>query len=193
MSDAQAKWDAVYRKIGEVAEPLSALREYTALLPARGIALDLACGRAANAEFLARRGLTTSAWDISPVVINQVSRRFDENALTIDTQVRDVVAQPPAPETFDVIVVARFLERSLAPAITDALTPGGVLVYQTFVSEKVNNVGPTNPDYLLATNELLTLFARLTARVLLDLGCCGDVEFGLRNEALLIAQKSVDV
>ena len=68
---------------------------------------------------------------------------------------RDVVACPPAPDSFDAIVVARFLERALCPAIAAALRPGGVLFYQTFTA------GLANPDYLLGPNELLALFPTL--------------------------------
>jgi len=69
--------------------------------------------------------------------------------------VRDVSQQPPEPESFDVIVVSRFLDRSICPAISRALKPDGVLFYQTFVH------GLSNPDFLLAPNELLSLFSEL--------------------------------
>jgi len=70
--------------------------------------------------------------------------------------VRDVVSRPPEPESADVIVVSRFLQRSLCSKLCDALRPNGVLFYQTFTS------GLSNPDYLLKENELPELFASLT-------------------------------
>jgi len=66
-----------------------------------------------------------------------------------------VTAQPPQAETFDVIVVSRFLERDICADIAAALKPNGVLFYQTFVH------GLSNPDYLLAPDELLSLFKEL--------------------------------
>lgn len=116
-------------------------------------ALDLACGRAGNAYLLAQRGFSVSAWDISDAVIDQI--RQQQPALIDYAAVRDVSRHPPEPESFDVIVVSRFLDRSICSAIARALKPDGVLFYQTFVH------GLSNPDYLLAPNELLTLFSEL--------------------------------
>jgi tellurite methyltransferase len=75
--------------------------------------------------------------------------------LLYDVAVRDVSEQPPLPDSFDVIVVCRFLDRNLCPAIAAALKPGGILFYQTFTQ------GLSNPDYLLRNNELITLFSEL--------------------------------
>ena len=188
------KWDARYRdalRQGQLekANPLAALLEYSYLLPSSGTALDLACGTAGNADYLLEQGLQVSAWDISSVVTQQLKKDFSAQGKTVDVQSRDIVNNPPATETFDVIVVARFLERTLAPAIMSALKPQGVLFYQTFVRDKAQNTGPSNPDFLLDAGELLQLFAALTPRVFFDLGTVGHTSLGLRNESLLIAQK----
>lgn len=116
-------------------------------------ALDLACGRAGNAYWLAEKGFTVSAWDISDVAIADIRARKPQ--LLHDIQIRDVVAQPPAAGSFDVIVVTRFLARALCPNISAALKRGGTLYYQTFTQ------GLSNPDFLLESNELLRLFADL--------------------------------
>jgi len=116
-------------------------------------ALDLACGRAGNGHLLAQRGFHVSAWDISDNVIEQIRAR--KPPLIANAVVRDVTAQPPQAETFDVIVVSRFLERDICADIAAALKPNGVLFYQTFVH------GLSNPDYLLAPDELLSLFKEL--------------------------------
>ncbi len=116
-------------------------------------ALDLACGRAANGQWLADRGFAVSAWDISSVVIDEIKNRkpfsFEE------AEVRDVSLYPPAAASFDVIVVTRFLDRGLCPAISEALKPDGVLFYQTFTH------GLNNTDFMLGRNELLSLFKEL--------------------------------
>lgn len=195
MSSSKQKWDAHYRRAsvqcGDSAPgPLEALREFTWLLPARGEALDLACGYAANAEFLARRGLHAHAWDLSSVVIEAVENRVREAGLSVDVQVRNVVMQPPQINQFDVIVVSRFLDRSLCDDLVAALKPDGILIYQTFVVDKVAEIGPGNPDYLLHSGELLELFSALAPRVFFDLGSAGDTGLGLRNESVLIAQKN---
>jgi tellurite methyltransferase len=194
MSSSKQKWDAHYRQAGatcddDSAGPLDALRDFAWLLPVRGKALDLACGRAANAEFLARRGLHVHAWDISSVVIEALEKRLQKSGLPIDAQVRDVVALPPQSNQYDVIVVSRFLDRCLSDDLVAALKPNGMLVYQTFVVDKVAEIGPGNSDYLLHRGELLELFSALAPRVYFDLGSSGDAGQGLRNESLLIAQK----
>ncbi|PUD99067.1 MAG: hypothetical protein C3L24_11545, partial [Candidatus Sedimenticola endophacoides] len=62
-----ARWD---RRHGEAQGPgqvAEVLRQNLHLLPPWGRALDLACGRGANALLMARQGLRVSAWDLSPV------------------------------------------------------------------------------------------------------------------------------
>ena len=189
MTEVRAKWDAIYSKGAEAPAPLDALLRFSSLLPTEGRALDVACGRAANAMVLARRGLEVSAWDISPVVIEWVANTFAEEGLRVDAQARDIAAEPPDANSFDVIVVANYLDRTLAPHLCAALRPGGWLIYQTFVVDKVDDVGPSNPEYLLATGELLSLFDGLITRAYMDFGSSGDGATGLRNAALLIAQK----
>jgi SAM-dependent methyltransferase len=188
-SDAR-KWDARYRERppgGEI--PARVLLENRHLLPASGNALDLACGRGANALLLAEWGFSVVAWDISKIAIEQLRAEAARRKLRIDARVRDVVAQPPSAASFDIIVVSRFLHRALSPAIAAALRPWGLLFYQTFTAEKVSANGPNNPEYLLQPNELLALFRELRVIVYREEGCIGNTTQGLRNEAMLVAQK----
>lgn len=186
------KWDAIYRA-GEHAQNSQAarvLRDYTHLLPASGSALDLACGRGRNALLLAAHGLQTAAWDVSAEAIQQLQATADATGLTIATRVCDVVAEPPAKASFDVIVVSYFLERALFPQLLAALRPRGLLFYQTFIRDRVSDAGPRNANYRLARNELLELCKALTIRVYHEEGLCGDNTQGFRNEALLIGEKA---
>ena len=193
MSDLQKKWDARYRNSGSrSAQAATVLRDNEHLLPARGEALDLACGLGGNAMLLARAGLQVTAWDLSPVAIAALTQRAAQEGLAMAAEVRDVQAEPPPAAAFDVIVVSYFLQRELAPVLCAALRPGGVLYYQTFVRDKVAAVGPSNPDFLLAENELRDLFSELCLRVYREEGSLGDPLRGLRNEALLVGQKTVD-
>ncbi len=182
-----AKWDDRYRKAG-LPEAARVLAENSHLLPASGEALDLACGLGGNALLLAQAGLRTQAWDVSPVAIARLNA--SAAGLPLSAVVRDVLAAPPAPSSFDVIVVSRFLARGLCPALLAALRPAGLLFYQTFSRDKVAPGGPSNPDFLLVENELLQLFTGLRLRVYREEGCIGDTQSGLRNEALLVAQKT---
>ncbi len=186
----QTKWDRIYTGSGEKsAKPCRALSSHSHLLPAEGDALDLACGRGGNALYLAARGFAAHAWDISPVAVKALSERARRNGLPLVAQQRDVSTQPPEPESFDIIVVSRFLDRAIAPAICSALRQHGLLFYQTFIRDKVSDTGPNNPAYLLEANELLQLFRPLRLIYYREEGTTGDTGKGFRNEAMLIAQK----
>ncbi len=186
----QKKWNNRYAAAEGKPRVAQVLRENSHLLPASGDALDLACGLGANALLLAQAGLAVQAWDLSSVAIDALRSHAVAECLPVQAAVRNVDEQPPMPASFDVIVVSYFLQRALAPALCAALRPGGLLFYQTFVKDKVFQKGPTNPDFLLAENELLTMFATLRLRVYHEAGALGDITQGLRNEALYIGQKA---
>ena len=99
---------------------------------------------------------------------------------------RDVILHPPEGNTYDVIVVSRFLDRQIVPYIINAIKPGGLLFYQTWTRNKPSHIGPSNPDYLLAQDELLHLFATLAIVIYKE-----DTDPGAPNygEAMLVAQK----
>jgi SAM-dependent methyltransferase len=185
----ETKWNAIYQQRGDKPQAAMVLADYSYLLPKQGLALDLACGRGGNALLLAKHGLRVEAWDSSAVAIDQVNYFASQANAEITTAVRDVVLQPPEPESFDVIVVSLFLDRLLCPALIDALKPRGMLFYQTFCQQKINEQGPSNPDYLLADNELLQLFSGLKVRNYRQDALAGDHTKGLRNQALLVAEK----
>ncbi len=188
-SPAQVKWDARYRGADKVPEPALVLSEFQHLLPPSGQALDLACGLGGNALLLAEHGMTTYAWDVSPVAIERLQQEALSRGLDVEAEVRDVVATPPEPASFDVIVVSRFLERKLVPSLLQALRPGGLIYYQTFTGPRVNDTGPKNPEYRLAENELLALFASLRLIAYREEGLAGELSKGLRGEAMLVAQQ----
>lgn len=154
MSDTASKWNARYALSGDsVPPPAEVLSRFAAELPAGGRALDLACGRAGNGEWLARRGFDVTASDASSVIIDALRARA--NSAIAHVVHADVLTAPPPPDRYDVIVVARFLERAACAAIAAALRPGGTLFYQTFTS------GLSNPAFLLQPGELLQLFPSL--------------------------------
>ncbi len=182
------KWDRIYADAGWPA-PARVVRENEHLLPLRGRVLEVACGLGANALLLARRGLDVTAWDLSPVAVERLRRRAEREGLPLRAEVRDVTVAPWPGEAWDVIVVSRFLDRAVCAAMRQALKPGGLLMYQTFVRDPVTSVGPSNPAYRLAENELLRLFSGLIVRAYREEGHCGDRCRGWRDEAYLVAQK----
>jgi 2-polyprenyl-3-methyl-5-hydroxy-6-metoxy-1,4-benzoquinol methylase len=192
MSDdaLREKWDN--RHGAEDKHPTLArvLQENLHLLPESGTALDLACGLGGNALALAEQGLDVTAWDLSPVAIQRLQRFSSQAGLSnLKAEVRDVEEQPPAPASFDVIVVSYYLERSLIPKLIEALKPGGLIFYQTFTAITVGEEGPSNPAFRLGDNELLDLFRPLKLRVYREENRLGDLQRGARDIALLVAER----
>lgn len=187
----RAKWDRHYAAVTRppASRPAEVLEANAHLLPPSGRALDLACGLGGNALFLARQGMAVNAWDISAEAIGRLQRQADDEGLPLQTQVRDLTALPPEPARYDVVVVSHFLDRALCPAIAASLKPAGLLFYQTFIAEKVDEQGPSNADFLLGPNELRALFSSLHLLSYREEGRVGDPQQGLRNRAWLVGQR----
>ncbi len=185
------KWDRIYsQQDHRPNNTLPLLTENAYLLPKSGNALDLACGLGDNALFLAKHGLITDAWDISSIALQKLSAEADRQKCNITTRQYDIDETCLMNCAYDVIVVTRFLDRSLVNAIINALNAGGLLFYQTFTQDRVVNQGPRNPDFLLSANELLELFSPLGVVFYRENGMIGDRNTGLRNEAQFIGLKS---
>ncbi|WP_292438490.1 methyltransferase domain-containing protein [Methylophaga sp.] len=190
MGDRQ-KWDRIYSDCEDGAlQAADVLTQNRHLLPLSGVAMDLACGLGANSLLMAQAGLDVLSWDISPVAIDKLSNLAAARGLPIRAEVVDVEQQPPQAQSLDVLVVTHFLSRELVPALIAALKPGGLLFYQTYCREKVSGRGPSNPEYLLKDNELLTLFDGLKIRVYREESLLGEHDQGWRDQAMLVAEKS---
>lgn len=187
--DSAEHWNTRYAEHPGTPTAARVLVENRHLLPKAGRALDLACGLGGNAFLLAEYGLETWAWDIAETAIARLLQAARQQHLLIRAEVRDVMAAPLPAETFDVIVVSRFLERSLALPLCTALRPAGLLFYQTFTRQAVDDFGPKNPAYRLEPQELLRLFHPLRLVVYREEGLLGDTTHGWRNEAMFIGQK----
>jgi tellurite methyltransferase len=184
------KWNHIYSRSDQECYPATqVLTENEFLLPLTGEALDLACGLGANADFLAKRGLAVTAWDISFVAIDKLKAYAVQQGLNINACQEKIAAASFIQCSFDVIVVSRFLDRTLSDAIIGALKPDGLLFYQTFTREKVSPEPPNNPGYLLTENELLTLFSPLRLIFYRENALIGNQQRGLRNEAQFIGRK----
>ena len=192
--EAKKKWNKIYAASdlsgnASAIQATEVLCQHIDLLPEKGIALDLACGLGGNAILLAQRGLTTYAWDISQQAIDVLQAYCSKNSISLCTEVRDIERKPPKVNAFDVICVSYYLERELVSNLIAALKPRGLLFYQTFVHESVSSNGPKNPKYRLQENELLTLFSSLHILVYQEYGRVGNINSGLRDVAMLVAQK----
>lgn len=159
-------WDVVYaEKNIEDAKPADILIMNEHLLNARSAddafhALDYACGLGGNAQYLAKKGFQVSAWDRSATAIEKISQFAKQQALPIDARVYDLENdRPEIKNKFDVIVVSFFLHRKSLRYLFDLLKTNGILFYQTFSGEPVDGQGPSNENFRLTRNELLTIYS----------------------------------
>lgn len=133
--------------------------EHEDLLPSRGRALDVACGRGRHALWLARRGLDVMAIDRDAAAIAWLNDEARRQKLSLRAEVVDLEAGPVelGSNLYDVIVVVHYLHRPLFPRLIEALRPGGILVYETFTRAQAGRGRPRNPDFLLKEGELREL------------------------------------
>jgi tellurite methyltransferase len=139
-------------------EPSTALTEALERhpLPAGRSAIDLACGAGRNAVYLALLGWDVLAVDKLPDALERVP------GVAVRTQQVDLEFAGALDELrADLVVVVRYLERTLYGPLQRVLYPGGLLVYETFTRDQAEAGHPRNPRYLLQPDELRTAFADL--------------------------------
>jgi len=123
-----------------------------------GRALDIATGKGRNALFLAQRGFSVEAMDISEVAVAEARKRADERGLSIGFRQADL-EKVELPETaYELILSFNYLDRLLIPKIKNALKLGGHIIFETYLIDQRVLGHPRNPAYLLGHNELLDLF-----------------------------------
>lgn len=129
----------------------------------KGKILDVACGSGRHALFLASLGYQVDAVDRDEEALARLSAGARARCLTgISPRVLDLEPPPQEPnlghEAYDAILVFFYLNRPLFPYLIDALTPGGVLLYETFtVDNHVQYRHPKRREFCLAPCELLSL------------------------------------
>jgi tellurite methyltransferase len=122
-------------------------------------ALDVAMGRGRHAVVLARSGFRTFGVDIKIDAAREALASAKAAGVVIHAWCADLTRHPLPPARFDVVVVARYLQRDLFPALRTAVVPGGVVLYETFTTaQRALGTGPTSPDHLLEPGELLGRF-----------------------------------
>lgn len=138
------------------------IRRFAPLLPAGGEALDLACGGGRHARLLAGLGHRVEAVDRNAEALARLA-----GVAGVSVRVADLEhgPWPYAGRRFAGIVVANYLHRPLLPLIEGALADGGVLIYETFMEGNERFGRPSNPDFLLRSQELLQVAQAAGLRV----------------------------
>jgi SAM-dependent methyltransferase len=153
-------------------------------------ALDLACGGGRNAVWLAERGWTVDAWDLSDVGLAILGRELDQRAaiaapLEVYPQQVDLDAATLPTAAYDLVLNLLFLDRRLWPSLVAALRPGGLLAFETFVNlpAPAGRRSEVSPEHLLQPGELREAFDAL------GLATVAHDEDGLRGTARLLARR----
>lgn len=124
--------------------------QWAGLVPAGAAVLDVAAGGGRHTLFFAGRGHAVTAID------RDISALPREPAIeVVAADLEGGSAWPLPGRTFGAVVVTNYLHRPLFPALLDALSPGGVLLYETFMAGNERFGRPSNPDFLLQDGELL--------------------------------------
>lgn len=158
--DSRARWNVRWReKTDEAWEPDPWLVRTRPLLPA-GKALDLACGRGANALFLASEGWTVTAVDVSDEAIGQLRRKADQCRLEVEALRMDLEKNPDLPpQAFDLVIQMYYLHRPLLPLLKRTVKPGGMAVIRTFSSAGPFPAPTIDDRFVLRTGELSRAFS----------------------------------
>jgi tellurite methyltransferase len=122
-------------------------------------AIDVAMGRGRHALVLARAGLRTYGVDCRFAAVRVAAARARAENLVIRGWCADLEQIPLPSDAFDVVVITRYLQRDLFPAIRTMTRHGGVVIYETFtVEQRQLGFGPTSPAHLLEPTELARRF-----------------------------------
>ena len=123
-------------------------------------ALDIAMGRGRHALPLARAGFRTFGVDLAFDRVRDTMAAAAGEHLALYGWCADMTQHPLPEARFDLVLVTRYLQRDLFPALRAACVPGGVVLYETFTTaQRALGTGPTSPDHLLQPGELREFFS----------------------------------
>lgn len=156
MEEDRIRWNEKYRRRRYSRTPTDIVVRHFSLA-GRGRALDLAAGTGKNALFLAEKGFEVDAVDISDVAMDDLAGRHPR----VHAHCVDLDGYRIPRRRYRLVVNIRYLNRALFPGIVEALVPGGLLIFETFIGGPQAGDPGMRRDYLLRENELLHAFLSL--------------------------------
>ena len=130
--------------------------------------LDLACGKGRNGLFLVSHNVPVLFADNNEAHLQTIPPELESAGTSakksacwlIDFEAEVSEGRNPlAGKSFDAVMVFNYLHRPLFPFISEAIRPGGLIVYETFTVDQKRFGRPSNPDFLLGHDELAQAFA----------------------------------
>jgi tellurite methyltransferase len=182
------RWNGRYQTDGrqrQQSTPSQLLQKFAHLLPKTGGVLDAAAGVGINTLFVARQGLHVVALDISEVALGLLRQRATELGVVVDTAVFDLIHPYFPANCVDAILNFRFLERASFAAYRQALRPGGLLIFETFLHVG----GEERPTHFLQPGELRRAFANFELIHYAETAVLGYRAGENRQVAQLVARK----
>ena len=155
----RAPWESRYRaRLDDGARAPShfLVEQSERLRPGR--ALDIASGDGRHALFLARRGSVVDAIDFAYAGLARLIAIARRDQLSVAALQADLESFPLPRQRYDIVVNVRYLQRTLTGALKAALRPGGMIVFETFLTDQRRLGHPTNPAFLLEHGELAARF-----------------------------------
>ena len=136
-----------------VQAPSPWVERFASLVAAGAPVLDVACGGGRHTRLFLARGHPVTAVDRD---VSRLEPRPGTPGLTVvEADLETGGTWPLGDARFGGVVVTNYLHRPLLPALTAAVAPGGVLIYETFAAGNERFGKPRNPDHLLRPGELL--------------------------------------
>jgi SAM-dependent methyltransferase len=156
-------WDRKYSEVESLwssAPNRVVVAEASDLVPGR--ALDLACGEARNAIWLAERGWDVVGVDFSPVALERGRSRAERAGVHVQLECRDLVTYEPEPDAFDLVLVVFLhlpadVRQGVLTRAAAALREGGTLLVLGHDSTNLTDGvgGPSDPRVLYTPDDIV--------------------------------------
>jgi SAM-dependent methyltransferase len=158
MTESSELWDSRFRAHPWPTDPDPLLVAHAeGLSPGR--ALDMGSGPGRNSLWLANRGWTVTAVDVSAVGLEMAEQRAAEQGLALTTVRGDVLSWLPEESSYELVVLANLhLHQTQLPGVLQqlvkGLVPGGHLFVVGHDVANLGKHGPQDPDLLLTVERL---------------------------------------
>jgi 2-polyprenyl-3-methyl-5-hydroxy-6-metoxy-1,4-benzoquinol methylase len=120
--------------------------------------LDVACGDGRHSLTAAALGAAVTGVDRDATRLALAREQAASAGLSIEWREMDLEGAWPELGSFDAVLVFNYLDRASMPRILRLLSPGGLLIMETFLeAQRGAGWGPTSEKHLLRPGELARL------------------------------------